>query len=408
MNEGLAILRPTRKAAVIGKRKRTPSGEVYRVRRVGSERIVDVRPEDLDHLIEFRGYCCTGNKKTPLFEVMGPTPDEPDQEVGQPQAVPQDVPQEVPQDGRAILVPTLHWGLGDVLCSTAAIRQLRLENPGAQILYRTNVKGRRPLEYDQGGGASPDEMLFHNPYIDEIVDVMDKPARYSREMVISYAGYEMPSLDEPLQARMFDSLGLDRPADGRYDADYYLVEEEVEWAQELLRGEGRYCFVQPRCGWPGKQWNDRGWRSVIGGIIDMGWVPIIGSGLRLNGAPWSWGVNLSGDMDIRRTAAIVSLCKGMIGIEGGISNLRFALGMPAVILTCATKFGVQVWAPPELLTEVRAKPDCEPCMWRAPHLAGGSEGPPAILSKCPKGTSLRDVKGKTVMKVLEKHLKKVK
>lgn len=405
MASGRIRLRYTRGGpALIGKRKRTPSGEIYRVRRVGEDKVVDVRPEDLEHLLSFKGYCCTGSKKTPLFEEMGPTPEDAEEPgVG---------PGPLPDGAQAVLVLRLDWGLGDVLCSTAAVRELRRQNPTARIVYQTNVKGRRYLEYDQpgspaGSGASPDEMLYDNPDIDEIIDVTDRLPRYGRTIQIKYAGYDMPPLDEPLQAMMFDALQLPRPEDGRYDADYFVSSEETEWAESVLDGAGRYCFIQPHCGWPGKQWSDKGWRAVIGGLIDLGWVPIIGSGRRLNGAPWSWGVNVSGELDIRHTAAIMNHCQGMLSIEGGMSNLRFALGRPAVILTCATKYDVQVWAPPELVTEVRASPDCEPCMWRDLHLDTQGKGPPANLQKCPTSRSLRDVRSDDVMAIVAKHLEDV-
>ena len=98
----------------------------------------------------------------------------------------------------------------------------------------------------------------------------------------------------------------------------------------------------------------------------------------------------------------------MVCTEGGLSNLRFALGKPAVVLTCATRIGLQVWAPPELCTEIRNEQLCEPCMWRLDHVAGKADAPPGKTTHCPQGRTLRDVTAETVWPTVRRHLQEAR
>lgn len=306
---------------------------------------------------------------------------------------------------------TLGWGLGDVLCTTPALRALKEREPDAYIIYRTNVQGRRRLEYDPlsgppGSGGAPDEMLRHNPLIDQIIDMGDKEPAHDAAITFRYAWPAGPSLDYPLQAHFFENLGL--PVPERFDADYFIMPDEAAAAASRLalhEGE-RLCALTPRVGWAGKAWSDAGWSDIIDRLRLEGWTPVIFSGTRLSGLPWSRCLNLSGQLNIRQTAPILIRCHAMLATEGGLSNLRFALRKPAVVLTCATQFGVQVWAPPELCIEYRNPQECEPCMWRNGHAqaTGHYSGPPGETAGCPRGKSLRDLAGNDVWPILRSHL----
>jgi len=249
-------------------------------------------------------------------------------------------------------------------------------------------------------------MLRHNPHIDQIIDMADRPPPTDVQVVFRYAWPAGPSLDYPLQAHFFENLGLKVPR--RFDADYYIKAEETVAADERLslhQGE-RLCALTPRVGWAGKAWSDAGWSDIIDRLRLAGWTPVIFSGTPLSGLPWSRCLNLSGQVNIRQTAPILARCHAMLATEGGLTNLRFALRKPAVVMTCATKIGVQVWAPPELCTEARNPQMCEPCMWRNGHAqaAGHYSGPPGETAGCPRGKSLRDLAGSDIWPILEAHL----
>ncbi len=311
---------------------------------------------------------------------------------------------------------TMLWGLGDVLCTTPAMRALRAAEPDAEIIFQTYVKGRRPLEYDHprgaGAGGAPDEMLWDNPDVHQIIDPKDpRPGGVLKAVTFEYVRVGAPSLDVPLQAGYFDNLGLPWDASTRFDAHYYPRDEELGAAAELLcRGTSpheQFCVLMPRCGWAGKNWATEGWADLIYLLLRHGWMPVILNGRRLTGPPWDRGLNLSGTLDIRQTAAVLAKAQAMVTVEGGMTHLRFALGKPAVVLTCATRYGLQVWAPPELLTEVRNADDCDPCMWRREHIRGKTDTYPGNIRECPKGRSLRDLTGEDVWPAVEKHLEEV-
>jgi len=308
---------------------------------------------------------------------------------------------------------TLQWGIGDILLSTAAVRALKQREPDCAIFYQTLVKGKHRLQYDPpggepGSGGAPDEMLWHNPNIARIFDVTEPasvPGIFEHDLL--YVRVGDPPLDRPIQAKMFDILGLPWDAGTRFDMDYYLQPHETEKAAAIVPPGPLYCAVSPRCGgWPGKMWNDEGWTGIIERLLAEGWTPVIITGDRLQGLPWTRGLNLSGSLDIRASAAVLDRCQAMITLESTMSNLRFALRKPAVVVTCATSFGLKqiVWAPPELCTEIRNSQWCEPCMWRGLHVAGKARVPPGNLADCPAGRSLRDVPPEEVWPILVKHL----
>lgn len=311
---------------------------------------------------------------------------------------------------------TMLWGLGDVLCTTAAMRALRAADPEAQIIFRTFMKGRRPLEYDHpreaGAGGAPDEMLWHNPDVHMIIDPKDPvPPHLYKAITFEYVRVRGRSLDAPLQAGYFDNLGLPWDATTRFDALYYITEQEIidgkQTLHELSKWLGRFCVLTPRCGWAGKMWQDDGWALLIDRLLERHWMPVILSGRPMAGAPWNRCVNLTGQLDIRAAAGILNASEAVVTIEGAMAHLRFALGRPAVVLTCATRYGLQVWAPPELCIEIRNAADCDPCMWRREHVRGNVSTYPGNIKECPAGQSLRDVSGEDVWPAVEKHLEEV-
>jgi ADP-heptose:LPS heptosyltransferase len=254
-------------------------------------------------------------------------------------------------------------------------------------------------------------MLWDNPNIDAIIDAdnHENQGQDAEEIELRYAYYGCPPLDEPLQARYFDCLGQPRPADGRYDADYFIRDLEARDAAETLmhlnKWAYRWCALTPRVGWAGKLWHDEGWAEIIRRLHARGWTPVILAGRRLHQNDWNdCAINLSGQLDIRQTAAILDRCQAMLCTEGGLSHLRFALRKPAVVLTCATEIGQQIWAPPELCTQVRNPAHCDPCMWRGAHARGEPHVPPGNTHDCPAGKSLRDLTADDVWPYLEREL----
>jgi len=317
--------------------------------------------------------------------------------------------------GRLYLLQ-MSWGLGDVLCCTPAIRALKEREPDCTILFQTITKGRHHVEYDPPGGApgsggAPDEMLWYNPHIARILDVQDRPPPGATVVEMYYVKYGGPALDRPLQGRYFDCLGLPWNEETRFDLDYYLQDHERAEADAMLAagaaGAEAYCALTPRVGWPGKMWNDEGWTYIIARLHESGWTPVVLAGRHLQGRPWSDALNLSGTLDIRQTAGVLARCDAMLCTEGGLAHLRFALGKRAVVLTCATSYKVQVWAPPELMTELRNAEWCEPCMWRFGHVEGRPGVAPGNTHTCPKGRTLRDLTGQTVWEILGERLKRL-
>lgn len=325
---------------------------------------------------------------------------------------------------RDTLTVDLAWGLGDVLLTTSALRRYKELHPETRIVYRTytqNRGSRYRVIYDKG---CPAEMLYGNPDIDRIVDVTD--SKRDAAIKFRYAWFGGPSLDYPIQAHFWENLGLEWEPGQRFDSYFYLTDEEREWA--LCTVAEPTLAIAPRCGWPGKEWREDRWAEVIRWALKEGYTVEILAGEKLTGPPWDQRgvINFSSQLDMRQTAAILELASKAVLIEGGLSNLRFALGRPTILLTCATQVGLQIWTPPELTTEIRmwdhlgapnpgvrvnvawlvpalSDPACEPCMWRLEHPKTHTVNvAPASLAYCPDGRSLRDVPADIVIEALKK------
>lgn len=328
-------------------------------------------------------------------------------------------PGQTPLRGDTLTVE-LAWGLGDVLLTTSALRRYKELHPDTRIVYRTytaNRSDRYRIIYEKG---CPAEMLYGNPDIDEISDVGRPPI--TDVVKFRYAYFGGPSLDYPIQAHFWENLGLAWEPGQRFDSHYYLTEEERTWANVALPHRP-VLAVAPACGWPGKEWHKDGWSELIRWAIGEGYTVAVLAGEKLSGPPWDARgvINFSSQLDMRQNAAILNAAIKAVMIEGGLSNLRFALGHPTILLTCATQVGLQIWTPPELTTEIRMweigagevqpeilvledyEPACEPCMWRREHPKTHTVNvAPASLAYCPEGRSLRDVPADIVIAALEK------
>ena len=334
--------------------------------------------------------------------------------------------------GAMTLVVKLAWGIGDVLLATSAIRRYKELHPDATIVfqtYRYNRGAKYRIQYPMG---CPAEMLYGNPDIDQIIDVhQPAPGPPSTVVDLRYAWFGGPSLDYPAQAHYWENLGLQWTPGQRFDAFYYPSPPELHQARSRLAeaGSGPFIAISPHGGWPGKLWRDDRWITLISWARSQGSTAVVLGGDRLSGPPWDQrGVlNLTAKTDIREAGAILSLADQAVLIEGGLSNLRFALGRSVVLLSCATQSGLQVWTPPELTTEVRmvetkdgevvplaAAPNgpalptyrgaaCQPCMWRREMVKSASRDVfPASIKDCPTGRSLRDVPASVVIAALLK------
>lgn len=338
--------------------------------------------------------------------------------------------------GLKTLVVTLTWGLGDVLLSTSALHEFKQRHPETRIVFKTftDVGRRRKLTYAQG---NPAQMLEHNPDIDLVLDVSERyfPEEPGAHIDFHYAAFGGPPLDYPIQAHYWENLGLEWKRGQRFDAFYFITEEERERARKLTAA-GPSLVVTLGGGWPGKSWTMQGWMELIHWAHKRGIRPVILSGERYDD-PELFGrgiANLTGNTDIRQAGAILAEADYAVMTEGGPSNLRFAVGKPVILLTCATQTGIQIWTPPELTREVRfwqtavtrdraiheagifqpasaaevvspLQPACEPCMWRRDHVVRNNPAmPPASIKQCPKGISLRDLPVSTVTAALEREI----
>jgi len=313
------------------------------------------------------------------------------------------------------LTVELQWGLGDVLLTTPALRAFKALRPDHVVRFRTRTQPRHSA---YRSGAVPIDMIRHNPDIDEIVD--SGTVRPPDVIDLRYAWFGGPSLDYPIQHHYFEQIHLD-PVDHPLDSHYYIAEDETLGARGMI-GDSPVLAIAPHNGWPGKLWRREAWWDVMTWAHSEGIRPVVLSGDALPEMNHAAALNLSGRISLRQAAAILSLADFAVLVEGGLSNLRFAIKHDAatgnilpryrgcVLLTCATQAGVQVWTPPDLTTEVRASTPggaaaCDPCMWRGRHVqARNGRIPPASIRDCPEGRSLRDVPASTVITALSRQI----
>lgn len=273
--------------------------------------------------------------------------------------------------------------------------------------------------YNRG---APGEMLEHNSDIAYIMDWAEKPNlewEPAAQVSMHYAAFGGPSLDYPIQAHYYENLGLTWEPGQRFDAIYNITDQEREWAAgKLPLTGGPYLALTPHTDWPGKAWRKEAWLELSIWAGANGITPVIMAGQPHPQFSRRGTLNMTGELSWRQNAALLERIDYMVATEGGLSNMRAAVGGKQLLLTCATQIGVAVWYPPELTTELRYWYDpakegkespytaearlgpsemrdaaCESCMWRREHVTGHhrSTVPPAKINQCPQGRSLRDI-----------------
>jgi hypothetical protein len=310
---------------------------------------------------------------------------------------------------------------GDVLLTTPAIRRFKALNPDVDVVFHTRKFPRSESyssSYDRG---APGEMLHHNSDLAYVMDWGERPKpewEPTAAVTMHYAGFGGPSLDYPIQAHYYENLGLAWEPGQRFDAIYQVTDEEREWAERVLPSAGEpYLVLTPHTGWLGKGWRREAWLELAVWATDHGYTPVIMAGERQPQFTRRGTLNLAGDLTWRQNGAILERAQHMVATEGGLSNLRAAVGGKQLLLTCATQVGVAVWYPPELIRELRwwrdadgnvtaddlgGEPACESCMWRREHVKfQRGDVPPASLAQCPAGISLRDLPVSVVTNILE-------
>lgn len=334
------------------------------------------------------------------------------------------------------LICSLAWGAGDVLLSTPAIHRFKELHPEVDVVFHTRKYTRGHAYTSPYGHGAPGDMVAHNPDIAHVMDWGERPKEEWEPMAavtMVYAGagtpYASHSLDYPIQAHYYECLGLDWKPGQRFDAVYNITDSEREWAAgKLPASGGPYIVLTPHTDWPGKAWRKEAWLELAIWASANGLTPIILAGTVLPQFSRRGTLNVAGDLTWRQNAAILERADYMVATEGGLSNLRAAVGGKQLLLTCATQVGVTVWMPPETTTELRYWYDpakeghelpytayprglpstveeagCEPCMWRRDHRNGVRKSmvPPAQIGQCPPARSLRDLPVSVVSDIIE-------
>jgi heptosyltransferase-3 len=148
----------------------------------------------------------------------------------------------------------------------------------------------------------------------------------------------------------FPRLAIERTANGPASA------------LKMAMATGEWLAVHPGSGSEKKNWPEPGWRALLQGLIEATRLNLLivggeseGTRLdRLAAALPAGRVALARTLPLTDLAQLLTLARGFVGHDSGISHLAAAVGLPGLLLWGETK--AHIWRPPSPTFELLHNP----------------------------------------------------
>jgi ADP-heptose:LPS heptosyltransferase len=226
---------------------------------------------------------------------------------------------------RQIIFIYRSFGIGDIVCSFESIRILRAQYPNHVIIFGTQeeIVPLVQLHTDvdivfQVSNVSPIPKLFKR-YFDVFI-----------EMKTSIEKNQGPQ-SKHLMLDMADNFGFSQPI------TYYHLQpasKDIKHCETILSTfKDRKPLLIAVCNGPTqpvKSWQLDSWNSLTSLLTSSYACTIVQLGHGLNVSLIENTINLTNALTLAECAAFLSLCDGMIGIDGGLLHIARAVGTPAL------------------------------------------------------------------------------
>lgn len=292
--------------------------------------------------------------------------------------------------GRRPVIFSRFIGMGDIICTVPAARELMKRHPGATFIY--NCREDFAAVPQLAGIASRVTSL-------ESIGTVGHWYGFLLAGFYHFAhGDDLPGTvaREPMVAEFFRQFDLPvTPGHPRLAAN----PEVCERVKALLKRKGldleSLVLLHPGPSWPVKEWPDENWRKLVQALSGQGLSNIaqlgvghytVGGQRAVEAVPGT--VSLVDELSVEECFAAMAQAKLFVGIDSGLLHIAAATGTPAVGIFGATL--PQFFYFPDVRKHfIQSDVECAGCFHRKPRLCWLTGCPYDI--RCTKAIGVSEV-----------------
>lgn len=216
-------------------------------------------------------------------------------------------------------------GLGDVLMTTVAVRELKKEYPESKICYACDpdmaplLKGNPNVDYVIGE-------VSHGRKVEKFwkkIDLVESVEDYKRDGMINRKNRII---------RFLELSGIYKGQQGPMVPDYFVSEDEGEWADEVLCSKRKAIAFVMDAAAPYRSWLEIHYQT-LSRMFDKSKYDLLLIAGRNMATDWfgSGIINSTGRLTIRQMGALISRCSLVIAGDTGPGHLAAALDVPSIL-----------------------------------------------------------------------------
>jgi ADP-heptose:LPS heptosyltransferase len=271
--------------------------------------------------------------------------------------------------GRRPVIFSRYTGMGDIICTVPAARELMKRHPGAMFIYNCHhdfspvprlagvaqkVTSLEPIGLIGYWYGFLTEGFYHFAHLD------DTPGKVAQEpMVMEFCRqFDLPLTDEHPQIVI--------PPAAREKVKQLLAAKNLE-AERLV-------LLHPGPSWPVKEWPRENWAQLVAELRRLGFTSIaqLGVGRYMNFgqvavAPIPGTVSLVDELSVEDCFAVIGAAALFVGIDSGLLHIAASVRTPAVGVWGST-LPQFFYAPKVQENFVTSRVECAGCYHRLPRL----------------------------------------
>jgi len=240
-------------------------------------------------------------------------------------------------------------GMGDLLMCTPAIRELKRRYSNLELWVACDEEFF--------------ELFYNNPNVNGWIDIKRHKnlSKVVKKVMVDEQLENYGNIENRKNRidRIFEISGVE----GKNSLDYFVADEEVEWAQEFFKSGKKRVGFGLQAGIPYRNWSLDQYRTLSDLLIKdnyevilFGDAPILQFGSKITNDI----INTTGKLSIRQLGAALQMCSVVVCGDTGISHFCAALGVKNIIFYGSI--------PPDVRCKYYSKAfpmladvDCSPC-----------------------------------------------